>query len=97
MLRACTGGARRPKSGPHQVHTLDLDMHEPGGPARKICAELEHRRMSAPVHKYNEELKAPITTHAGPTPKARVHRVEWAKVGAVRRTHPKHPAAGQRC
>lgn len=30
--------------------------------------------------RYNENLTAPISTFTGNAPKARVHRMEWAKV-----------------
>ena len=30
--------------------------------------------------RYNENLTVPITTFTGKAPKARVHRMEWAKV-----------------
>jgi hypothetical protein len=36
---------------------------------------------SAPyVPKYNEDLRAPLQTAVGDSPKVKVHRVEWAKV-----------------
>ncbi|GAX73094.1 hypothetical protein CEUSTIGMA_g547.t1 [Chlamydomonas eustigma] len=31
---------------------------------------------------YNKDLKAPVTMEVNPSPKARVHRVEWKKVMA---------------
>lgn len=45
------------------------------------------------VPKYNEGLKAAIVTDVGSSPRARVHRTEWAKVVAglpveVRRAFP---------
>ncbi len=42
----------------------------------------------ATVPKYHEDLRAPVQTEVGETPKVKVHRMEWSKVrgsdGAVR-------------
>lgn len=34
----------------------------------------------APLPAYHEQLRAPVSTHVGLSPFAKVHRVEWAKV-----------------
>lgn len=35
-----------------------------------------------PLPAYHEQLRAPVSTHVGMSPYAKVHRAEWAKVTA---------------
>ena len=44
-----------------------------------LCITLHYSDLPQ-MAKYNEDLKAPLHTETNPSPKVKVHRVEWRKV-----------------